>query len=231
MKTTILSLAALAATTAGALAQGYQSQYPYDPYGGSAQRSAPRQQGYYQGPIGPDYKSLLSYGYLEAHYGFDNFSKALNVGNGSGFGANLNVELFKPLFLHFGVNWLRGTTQDDSTGDIKMTTITAGGGAYIPITERFHLVGEVGFRYDVVEGSSSISKDDLAVYVRPGVRIAVTSWMELQGDITFNTTKNLNDRVYGVSSFFNVFDILDLGLGVDISEDVNTYRGGVRLRW
>ena len=233
MKTSLLSLTVLALTTVGALSQGYQPQYPYDPYGGSAQPTPPPQQSYAQQPSSGsrNYKSLLSYGYLEAHYGFDNFSKALNIGDGSGFGANLNVQLLKPLFLHFGVNWLRGTAQDSGKGDLKMTSITAGGGAYIPFADRFHLVGEIGFRYDVVDGASIISKDDFSVYVRPGMRFAVTDWMELQADITFNTTKNLNDRVYGIGTYFNVFDILDLGLGVDISEEVNTYRGGVRLRW
>lgn len=230
MKNISLTFAFLLVGTVAGFSEGYQAQYPYDPYGGAPQPTASSQQ-YSQPHSGSDYKSLLSYGSFEAHYGFVSFSNALDLGNSSGFGANLNVKLLKPLFLHFGVNWLRGVSDTSSSKDVKMTSISAGGGAYIPFTDRFHLFGEVGLRYDVVEGSSYVSKDDFSVYVRPGIRVAVTEKFELYGDIVFNSTKNLNDRVYGVGGYYNIFDILDLGLGVDISEDVNTYRGGVRLRW
>jgi len=233
MKTLAITLATILIGTLAGFSEGYQAQYPYDPYGGAPQQTPPpQQQSYAQPNASADYKSLLSYGSLEAHYGFVNFAKALDLGDSSGFGANLNVQLLRPLFLHFGVNWLRGVSDvSTSSKEVKMTSMTAGGGAFLPITDRFHLFGEVGFRYDVVDGSGFISKDDFAVYVRPGVRVAVTEKFEMYGDIVFNSTKNLNDRVYGIGGYYNIFDILDFGLGMDISTDVNTYHGGLRLRW
>ena len=240
MKSSSIALLMLLASTITGFAQGYQAQYPYDPYGGAPQPTPPPRQvpppqygpqGYSQQPGAADYKSLLTYGSLEAHYGYTSFSNGLSLKNSSAFGANLNMALLKPLFVHVGVNWLRGGTDGGSDKGLKMTSVSLGGGAYIPFTDRFHIFGEVGFRYDVVNGATSISKDDLAVYVRPGIRYAVTDKFELAADVTLNSTKNLNDRVYGISGFYNLFDILDLGLGVDISPDVNTYRGGVRLHW
>ena len=214
--------------------QSNYAQYPSDPYSG---RPQPTQSYSSQNaPVGGGAPmKLLSYGYLEGRYNFNTFKNIDKLENGSGYGANLSVALMKPLFLHFGLNWLRGTSTTSSK-DFTMSSFSVGGGAYLPLADRFHLFGEIGFRYDSFSGPlTTISKDDFAIYLRPGIRVAATDNLELEADLTFNSTDNLNNRIYSVQGYYALMNMtelgVDVGLGMDISKDVNAYHAGLRLRW
>jgi hypothetical protein len=220
----------LLAFSAPLLAQNYQYQYPYDPYNSSPK---PQPSGY--GPAdggGGDYAfdKLLSYSSFTANYAYNDFKGLDGLSNTSGFNLGLNVALFKPLYLHFGVDWLSGT--DEQSHDYSLTGLSAGAGVYVPIVSRFHLFGEVGLRYDTTSGVlDALNHDDFAVYLRPGIRVAVTDRFELAASVYFSTTDNLDDRAVQINGYYNLFSIVDVNLGVDFGSDVNTYHGGVRLRW
>ena len=253
MKRLSLPLAALAFSAASATAQNYQTQYPYDPYSGTP---APQQYQQYEAPPqqqpayggGGDYTKqsqgggaintgdsgryaeLLSWGHLEGHYAYNDFRGDDELDGDSGFGVNLRVQLMKPIFLHFGLD--RILASGPNAQDLEVTSASAGGGAYIPLGNRFQIYGEVGVRYDWTGGDLEyIYGDDLSLYVRPGIRLAVTEDLELTASVLFSDTDNLNEYVIEVSGYYAILDWLDVGAGVDIGDDYNTYRLGGRWRW
>jgi hypothetical protein len=211
--------------SAAAWAQSYQ--YPSDPYS-----TTPRPQPTYQAPAyasGDSYEKLLSWGNLEARYNYYDY-KISGVDNSSGFGAGLHVPLFKPLFLSFGLNWLNGDGPNHKSFDL--TSISAGGGAFLPIGSRFQIFGEVGVRFDVASGDHfSLNSDDVAVYLRPGVRFAITEKWEVAASVLFATTDNFDNRVFEINSYYALLSVFDVGAGVDFTDDVNTLHAGLRLRW
>lgn len=241
MKTPILIAALLLSASTYASAQGYESQYPYDPYSPTPQ---PQQTSYYGGggksyqnpgnvsggSYGGDFDKLLTYGYLSAHYAYNDFKGDNKLDGDSGFGVDLGVELMKPLFLHFGLD--RITSEVPNAKDLEVTSVSAGIGVYIPVASRFHIFGEAGVRYDWVNDDyKTIYTDDIAPYVRGGVRLAVTEKLELSAAALFNNTDNFNEFVIEVDAYYAVLSWLDINLGVDFSEDINSYQIGGRWRW
>ncbi len=213
--------------------QNYQYQYPTDPYSAAPQAYSGASQGMSavtSSSSSSSFDKLLSYGFLEVDYRYNDFKNDSKLNNSSGIGAALNVQLFKPLYLHFGVDWLNGT--DNKNKDFSLTGLTAAGGIYLPVVSRFHVFGELGVRYDITSGKlSDFHPDQFAVYIRPGVRFAATDRIELDASVLFATTDNLNNHVFQLNSYFALLSVLDLGLGIDFAEDVNTFHGGLRLRW
>jgi hypothetical protein len=259
MKRFFLPLAALACSVTPGIAQNYQAQYPYDPYNAAPTpqqyqeyQSSPSQPNYSYGGgggsgggdygkqsygsgamnsgSGSRYAELLSWGHLEGYYAYNDFRGDDELDGDSGFGVDLRVQVFKIGFLHFGLD--RILAEGPNAQDLEMTSVSAGGGAFIPIGERVHLYGEVGFRYDWTGGDLDyIYKDDISLYFRPGVRFAVTENFELTASVLFSNTDNFNEYVIEVSGYYALLDWLDVGGGVDIGDDYNTYRVGGRWRW
>jgi len=250
MKPLVLVVAGLCCLSCAVYAQNYQAQYPYDPYSGAPQPqvqqpqstgyqgySAPSYSGYDKGGYeydsggGGNYAGLLTWGQLEAHYAYNDFKGDDELEGDSGFGVNLRVKLMKPLYLHFGLD--RITSSTPQARSIEITSFTVGAGVYVPIGQRFQLYGEAGFRYDYNSGDDDYSdlEDDLSLYVRPGIRFAVTDKLELTASILFNNTDNFNERVFEVSGYYALLSWLDVGAGVDFGSDINTYRIGGRWRW
>jgi hypothetical protein len=255
MKPFFHAVAWLVCLVSAVQAQNYQTQYPYDPYSGTPQPQAQPQPGGYEGYSAPTYGSgyssksssssggysynetggtgvygdMLTWGQLEAYYGYNDFENDDLDGDG-GFGVDLRVKLMKPLYLHFGLD--RITSSDPQARSLEVTTFTAGAGVYAPIGSRLQIYGEVGFRYDFTSGDlEDLNEDDLSLYVRPGVRFALTDRWELTGSVLFNDTENFNDSVIELSAYFALLDWLDVGGGVDFGSDINTYRIGGRWRW
>ncbi len=227
MKTilTFTSSLLLAAATFG---QNYQYQYPTDPYSATPQAYSGASQGV--SSVASSSSNMLTYGSLEATYRYNDFKEDTRLKNSSGLGVALNAPLFKPLYLHFGLDWLDGTDAKDK--NFSLTGLTAGGGVFLPLGSRFHLFGEAGLRYDITSGAAhDFHPDEFAVYLRPGVRVAATDRLELDASMYFSSTKNLNDRVFQLNGYFALLSVLDLGLGMDFASDVNTFHGGLRLRW
>ncbi|MFZ4596832.1 MAG: outer membrane protein [Verrucomicrobiaceae bacterium] len=224
--------------------QNYQSQLPYpsDPYSGRAQGSG--NLGGYEGYKAPDANysdpysgtgrdsgggrsGLLSWGSFQTSYNYNSFSEALD--GGSGFGLDLNVRMMQIMFMHFGLDRL--TSKDPSARSLEINTYTAGVGAYFPIGDRFQMFGEAGVRLDYASGNiAQFSSDDFGIYIRSGVRYAITDKVELAASVLFNNTDNLNNRVIELASYYSVLSWLDLGLGMDFGSDVNTFHLNGRWR-
>ncbi len=254
MKSLLILASALTLSAATGWSQGYEAQYPYDPYGSSAQPTtssdyaAPAASNggystYSNGPSGGDYggggggavsmyggKPILSYGSIEGHYAFSDL-KDSELEGGHGFGANLKVLLMRPLYLHFGLD--RIMSEDARARDFDLTSLSAAAGGYIPLSQtRFHLFGEVGVRYDTIDTDlDTIETDEFSVLARAGLRWAITDRLELAGAIVFNSSDNLGNLIVEVNSYFALLSWLDLGLGVNFAEELNSYQAGARIRW
>lgn len=238
-KPTLLSLCWLSLTVFGLHAQGYESQYPYDPYNPTPQATPKSYSSYQTYESGGDYGgaysaqshgNILSYGYLSGHYAYNDFRGDDKLEGSSGFGVDLGVELMKPLFLHFGLDRL--TSETPNAKDIEVTSLSAAGGVYLPFASRFHAFGELGVRYDFVDGDYDlVYTDDFSVFARAGLRFAVTDRLELAGSLLFNNTDNFNEFAVEVDAFFAVLSWFDLNVGVDFGDDVNSYQVGGRVRW
>lgn len=230
MKTILSVLALSCCMVVSAKAQGYQPQYPYDPY-----NPAPQQQQSYQtySSTGSSYgssNSLLGYQSLEVRYVYNDFKGDDRLEGDSGFGVDLKLELMKPLYLRFGLD--RITSKTPEAEDLDLTTFSVAGGAFIPIGNRFHIFGEVGARYDYVsEELENISTDDFYLYVRPGVRFAVTDKLELALSLLFTNTDNLNERVIELNAYYAMLSWLDVSAGIDFGDEVNSFHLGGRWRW
>jgi len=228
MKTLGRLFAILCCATA-AEAQNYQYQYPSDPYNPTPRPQPAYQSSYSSSSTGYSYEKLLTYGSLEARYNYNDF-KGSDIENSSGFSVGLRAPLFKPLFLSFGLNWMDGANDNDQS--FNLTTLTGGAGAFIPLGSRFHLFGEAGLRWDISGGELNfLNPDTFAVYLRPGVRFAASERIELAASVLFSTTDNLDQNVVELNSYFAMLSVLDLGVGVDFSDEINTYHAGLRLRW
>ena len=172
--------------------------------------------------------NLLGYGQLEANYSFIDF-KDSPLDGGNGIGVSLMAELFKPFFLHGTVNWVSGS---GDAKDFDFTTVAIGGGAYWAITDRFHLVGEVGGLYSSLSASKdNLSFNDGAVYVSPSLRVAVTNDLELRAGVTLTSADNFDATTVDLGGYFRLFSQMDLGLGAALGDVTNTYHAGVRFRW
>ena len=215
---------------AGAVgAQNYQYQYPSDPYNPTPKPQPTYQSSYSSSWSGHSYEKLLTYGSLEARYNYNDF-KDSDLENSSGFSIGLRAPLFKPLFLSFGLNWKDGA--NDQSESFNLATLTGGAGVFLPIGSRFHLFGEAGVRWDISGGELNfLNPDTFAVYMRPGMRIAATERLEFAASVLFSTTDNLDQNIVELNSYFALLSVLDLGVGVDFADDINTYHAGLRLRW
>ena len=224
----------------------YQSQGGYGGYegysaptytsgggGGYSGSSGYDKQGYNYGSTGGvsgRYGNILSWDNLEVYYAYNDFRGDNKIDGDSGFGADLRVKLMNPIFLHFGLDRITGSAPNAK--DISITSFTAGAGVFVPIGSRFQLFGEVGLRYDYTSGALKyINTDDVSLYVRPGLRFALTERIELAASVVFNDTENLNDRAVEITGYYALTNWLDFLAGVDFGSDINTYRLGGRWRW
>ena len=227
----VLTLVLTLAAAAPLLAQNYQPQYPYDPYS-SAPRPQPNSYATTSSAPTPssEYDKLLSYGSLSLDYSFLDFKNSSIFNGSNGLAAQLRVPLFRPLFLDVGVDWHSGT--DTKNRNFSFTGVSAAAGLFLPIGSRFHIFGELGGKYENTSGSLSVLHlSDFSIFLRPGVRVAVSDSFEVAGSVYFGNTNNLNDRVLELNGYYAMLSVLDLGFGVDFGSDSNTYHAGLRLRW
>lgn len=191
-------------------------------YGGPAY--APQQA--YTAPAG---SSILSYGQIEAQYRYVSF-KDTKMEDGSGIHASLMTQLFNPFFIHGQVDWVSAGGSKSKSYDFS--TISIGVGGYFAITDRFHVVAEVGGLYSSLEANKeSLSFDDGAIYVNPSIRFAATNDLELQAGVTLTSADNYDSSTFDLGGYYRIFSQMDLGLGASFGDVTNNYHLGVRFRW
>lgn len=207
---------------------GYGSQYQQPAQANSWNNTV--QQG--MGGGGP---SLLNYKYAEVFYRYTDPKDSLLEGS-HGLGAALVMDLPTIFFLKGSFTWTSGSGEKNARAaadaDYDLSTITVGGGAYMPITSKFHFVGEVGLVYANFQADGiNKSYTDGGLYVRPSLRYQVLDWLELQAGVTVASTDDYDSKVFDVLGYFRVFPMFDLNIGADFGDVSRGFRAGGRLRW
>ena len=207
---------------------GYTAQPPA--YGAPAYGAAPAYGGQQMfGSLAPATNSMLTYGALEASYSRTTF-KDDKIDPTNGIELGLMAELFKPLFLHATFSW--GASSSTSKTKFDFSNVTIGGGAYIPLSEKFHFVCELGGLYSNLSASKSkLSFSDGAIYVSPSIRFAATDEFELRAGLTATSADNYDARILNLGAYYRLFSQMDVGLNAGFGDQTSTYDLGVRFRW
>lgn len=187
------------------------------------------------GASGAGGASLLSYNYIDGGYRYiDPRGNALDGSHG--IGVTLSMALFNPFFIKAGFNWTSGTGGNTvaaaANADYDFSTLSVAGGVFMPITEKFHFVGEVGLIYANLDANSlGLSYTDAGIYVRPSLRYQAMDNLEIQGGVTVNSTSDYDSRSLDLGAYLKVMPQLDLNLGADFGDETRTMKAGVRVRW
>jgi len=205
------------------MSYGYQQPASTNSWGSTVQQS--------MGGAAP----MLNYRYIEVGYRF--VDPKLEGANGShGIGIALVMDLPTMFFLKGTFNWTSGageaTTKSARDAEDTLSTITIGGGVYMPITQKLHFVGEVGLVYanfDAEELRKSYT--DGGIYIRPGLRYQVVEWMEVQAGVTVSSASDYDSKVFDLGGYFRVMPQLDVNIGADFGDQTRTFKAGGRLRW
>ncbi|MCB1228273.1 MAG: hypothetical protein KDK99_20875 [Verrucomicrobiales bacterium] len=204
----------------------------YDPNYGAPAYSAPPQGMQYGAPSGTYYgnwasNQMLTYNYLVGEYRFMD-PKNNGLDGASGIGLALSAQLFQPLFIKAQFSW--GSSSGKRSYDFS--SVSMGAGLYLPISQRFHFLGEIGGVYTKLDATQSrFSLSDGAIYVRPAIRWQALNRLELQAGVTVTSADDFNNRVLDVNAYLALFEQFDLGLGADFGDEMNSFHGGVRFRW
>jgi hypothetical protein len=179
--------------------------------------------------------SMLNYNYVDGGYRYVD-PKGGALDGSHGLGATMSFALFQPFFIKGGFNWTSGTGGNTvgaaADADYSLSTISIAAGAYMPITQKLHFVGEVGLVYANMDASSTaVSYTDAGVYVRPSLRYQALDILEIQGGVTVNSTSEYDSKVLDLGAYLRVMPQLDLNLGADFGDQNRTMKAGVRLRW
>jgi hypothetical protein len=188
-----------------------------------------------QQSMGSSGPSILNYQYAEAFYRYVS-PKESDYNGSHGLGVALVMPLPTIFFLKGTFAWGSGTGEKTAkaaaNADYELSTITIGGGAYMPITQKLHFVGEVGLVYANFQADGvDKSYTDGGIYVRPSIRYQVVDWLELQAGVTVASTDDYDSKVFDVLGYFRVFPMLDLNIGADFGDVTRGFRAGARLRW
>lgn len=175
--------------------------------------------------------SMLSYGYLEGFYQYTDFKDSA-LDPASGLGLALSAQLFNPVYLKAGFNWARTNGGPNQKNGFDFNSVALGVGAYLPVTHRFHVGCEVGGAYYKLDADkSSLSFSDGAIWVHPGIRVAATSSLELQGGITLGSADNYDSVIFDVGAYWKMLSALDLKVGADFGDASTAWKAGLRVRW
>lgn len=181
------------------------------------------------GPL-PGY-DILSYGFLEGFYQYTDFKNS-SLDGASGLGVALSAKLFDPFFIKGGFNWASSNGGSGERDGWDFSSFSLGVGAYVPVTARFHFVCDLGGAYYSLDADrESLSFDDGAIYVHPGVRIAATQSLELQGGLMFTSSDDYDSILFDVGAYWKMFSALDLKVGADIGDESTAWKAGLRVRW
>jgi hypothetical protein len=179
--------------------------------------------------------SMLNYKYVEAFYKFTD-PKRSDMNGSHGLGVALVMDLPTIFFLKGTFAWNSGsgerTAAAAANADYNLSTITIGGGAFMPVTQKLHFVAEVGLVYANFQADGvNKSYTDGGIYIRPSLRYQLIEWLELQAGVTVASTDDYDSKVIDLGGYFRVFPMFDLSLGADFGDQNRSFRAGGRLRW
>ncbi len=175
-------------------------------------------------------ETTLSYSNFEVdwlHTEFDN--DVFNLDGGDGVGARWLQSITEGFYLSLGGGWQ--PVDGSNGGTVDIWSASAGLGAYYPITNNIHLVGEVGalfYGYD--NGPLGLDDNDASAYARPYVR-AQWGALELQVGATWANIDVTNEWAGFARLYFAVAQNWDLAAGVSAGENETTVNAGLRFRY
>lgn len=218
------------------------------PYAGQTMMDTapPPQPGYgnYQQPVSTNNwgmqqsmsgSNMINYRYIEANYRYVD-PRGGDLNGSHGLGVTLSIDLPTMFFVKGSFNWSSGEGTKNVRGaakaDYDLSVITIGGGAFIPLTDKLHFVGEVGLVYANLSSSGrNVSYTDGGIYVRPSLRYQMVDWLELQAGVTISSADDYDSKVIDFGAYFRVFPQMDMNIGMDLGDETRTMRAGARLRW
>lgn len=228
----------------------YADPYSAPPPPGAVAPLPPPSSGYYGAPPPPNTYGgpssngfggpasaggIINYNYLEFNYRYIQ-PKNKGLDGANTIGATLSVALMDPLYLKFGAAWGsgKGTGIAGATNDnYDFATVQAGIGFHTQLIDpRLQFVGEAGLVYASLKASNTaVSFDDGAIYVRPGLRFALTDAVELQMGVTVSSADKYDSKILDFGGYFRVMPRFDIGIGADFGDTTRGFRGNLRLRW
>lgn len=181
-------------------------------------------------PVAPPMaqESSLSYNNIEVDWLHSEFDVS-NLDSGDGVGARMQFSMINGVYLSLGGGWQSIDIESGGSADIWSASI--GVGAYYPITNNIHIVGEVGalfYGYD--NAPRGFDNNDASAYARPYLR---AQWgpVELQAGATWANIDVTNEWSGFARLYFAVAQQWDIAAGISAGENETTVNAGLRFRY
>lgn len=162
----------------------------------------------------------FSYTYLELGYvetDFDDFDE-----DADGFGLGGSFEITPQLFMFASYG-------DLSAGPVDFETYDIGGGYAWSISPKADIYGTLSYVKAEAE-FNGFEADDDGYGVSVGIRHHVADQFELAAAINYvDLSDSGDDTSFGIAGRWYFVEQFALGLGIDFSDDAETY--GISLRW
>jgi long-subunit fatty acid transport protein len=162
----------------------------------------------------------FSYSYLEGGYvetDFDEFDE-----DADGWALGGSFEITPEVFMFAGYG-------DLSAGPVDLETYDVGGGYAFSISPQADLYGTISYVKAEADGFG-FSADDDGYGLGVGIRYRVADPFELEAGINYvDLSDSGDDTSFGIAGRWYFVEDLALGLGIDFSDDAETY--GISLRW
>jgi hypothetical protein len=175
-------------------------------------------------------RAEIKYTFVDLAYQYHDY-EGEDLDGGHGFKLGLSISPIPILFFTGSVAYSQAESSFLDSYDVDNFEATVGGGAYLPLGEVLHLVGEVGVIYSQVDTSlKDLEVDEAGFYLRPQVRVAVSEQFELNGGAKFTTVENATAR-FNVGIGVDLVEHIRLLGDFEFGEEENIITGGLRLQW
>lgn len=162
----------------------------------------------------------INYTYVEAGYVAIDFDD-LDV-DGDGFGIAGSLGITDRVYLMADYN-----TYDLDFG-IDATDYGLGVGASLPLSQQFHLIGEIGYTEVEVE-VDGFDADDNGYTLGGGFRWKATPTFELSAKLNYvDLDDSGDDTSLSAGALYNFTEAFALGAGIDLADDTTGYSVGFR---
>lgn len=164
----------------------------------------------------------FSYSYLEGGYAETDFDDFDEDADGWALGGSLEITPQVFMFAGYG---------DLSAGPVDFESYNVGGGNAWSISPTADLYGTISYVKAEAEADGfGFSADDDGYGLGVGIRYRVADPFELEAAINYvDLSDSGDDTSFGIAGRWYFVEQLALGLGIDFSDDAETY--GVSLRW
>jgi hypothetical protein len=158
--------------------------------------------------------SILSYNYLEGGFIQGRFDGG-DTSNG-GY-AEFSHEIMKNFFVDGQFTFLEDGLDTQEYG--------IGIGGYLPLTEKIHLIGRVGYSY--LDAGAGFNQ----VYTSIGFRAQLCCVAELYGKLYYTHNRESDDISGGGGIIWHVTEHVGINTGAAWGDDGWTWQAGVRYQW